>query len=344
MQYRIVFISSVMALALLCAGSPPEAGAQDSSLPGWVNDPSEAFSEDRYLMAVGSSPSREGARIQAQSNLAKIFVSNVKVEENYVNQFKEISTSEGDGGFEETTELITNSEVGSNQQMKNVQIMEIHEDKKGTFYALAAMDRRETARLYTEEINNKWKAVAALRKKAEETDRKLERLIYMKQAMLNARINKMLMNQRSILTGRATQSRGPQMSDIMQEYRQAKQLCTVSLEAESVSEEITSAIQRELQNEGFTITNDDQPVITMNISMMMKPVDLGRPKVEFMNWSLQVEAKNEESGQWFSTYKADGREGGISRQQARNAVTHVVTEQIASEFSSFINNELLSVE
>ncbi len=333
----------LVAISAMLILSPYAVEAQND-LPAWVDNPSEQFSENQFLMAVGSSTSRQGAMNQAQANLAKIFVSDVKVDESYYQKFEE-NTSSGETTTEENTQLIMQSEVGSNQQMKNVQIKEVHEADNGTFYALAVMNRMETSQLYTEEIMRKNKAIKSLRQKAGQTNSKLERLIYTKQALTNAQMNQMLKNQRAILVGQSTQLDEINISEITQEFRKAKEECTVSLNGEEIPRQVQSAISRQLQNEGFTMVNNgDESVVKVNLNLMIEPVDLNRPNTEFMQWALQVEAQNQENGRWFSTYMAEGREGSTNKDYARRRAVQAVRKKINSEFPNFINNELLSIQ
>ena len=318
------------------------AEAQNSDLPEWVNNPSNQFSENQYLMAVGSSPTREGARTQAQSNLAKIFVSEVEVNESYVNEFEEITDSEEGTSVNEQTNLITRSEVNSNQQMRNVEIKEVYEAPNGTFYALAVMDRMETSQLYRQEIENNRDKLNTLQKKAANTSSNLDRLIYLKRALAAARVNEMLINQRAVLTEQGV-GRGSALAEVSQGYREAKKQCTITLNGD-LPREVQSEISRKLQNAGFEITNNSSPVIEMSVNLMMEPVDLNRPKYEFIQWALQVEAQNKENGQWFSTYMAEGREGSMNEKYARQRSIQAVQKKLSSEFRDYINEELLSVD
>lgn len=340
-----LFLLTAIVLLAFTYGCSATAEAQSSGLPAWVNNPSDQYSENKFLMAVGSSPTREGARTQAQSNLAQIFVSEVEVNESYVNEFEEITDSEEGTTTREETNLITESQVKSDQQMRNVEIMEVHQASDGTFYALAAMDRMETSQLYSREIKNNQDKINTLRKNAEQTNSRLDRLIYLKQALAAARVNDMLINQRAILSGQAGQGSSV-LSEITQEYREAKKACTVKLIKDGeVPREVESDISRKLQNEGFEVANNtDNPVIEMNINLMMEPVDLNRPKYEFIQWALQIEAQNKENGQWFSTYMVEGREGSMNEKYARQRAVQAVQEKLSSEFVGFINNELLSVK
>lgn len=342
-----ITLLSILVISTVLNCSPKVGKAQSPDIPAWVNNPSEQFSKERFLMAVGSATTRQGAKDMAQGNLAKIFVSKVKVDQTSIEKFKEITTSE-DGESETRTrgesQLITQTDVGSDQQLKNVQIKEVYAAENGTFYALAVMNRTETAQLYTEEINRNNEMIKSLRKNANQTDSKLERLIYMKQALTAARVNDMLINQRSILTGQTSQTEGPQLSEVTQEYRQVKKECTVKLKGEKIPRQIKSVISRRLQNEGFIVAADaKEPIVEINLNLNIKPLDLNRPNTEFMQWALQVEAQNKETGQWFSTYTAEGRNGSINKQRARKLALQAVKENINSEFSEFINSELLSV-
>lgn len=341
---HFLIVILVVLMVLPQSGCAQSSELSDSQLPRWVNNPSEQFSESRYLMAVGSSSTRQGARNQAQANIAKIFVSKVDVNESYVEEFKETTDSETGTTTHEETQLITESKIESDQQMKNVQIKEIYEADDGRFYALAVMDRMETSRLYTEEINKNKENIKSLSQKADQTNSKLERLIFMKQALASARVNDMLINQRAILTGKTTQGEGTTLAEITQEYRQAKEDCTVSISGKEIPREIQSTISRQLQNEGFTVVTDgEEPVVKMNLNLMMEPVDLNRANAEFVQWSLQVEAQNQENGRWFSTYTAEGREGARNQSYAQRRAIQGVRKKVTSEFPGFIDRELLSV-
>lgn len=338
---RLLRLFIIPVVLMLC---PVDGEAQDSGLPVWVDNPSEQFSENRFLMAVGSSTSRQGAMNQAKANLAKIFVSRVDVDESYVQEFRESMDAEGEMTATENTQLITQSQLRSDQKMKNVQIKEVYEDYRGTFYALAVMDRMETARLYSEEISRNNENIRSLRTKAGQTLSKLDRLIYLKQALTAARVNDMLINQRAILTGQTSNNEDPLLADITQEYRQAKKECTVRVIGEEIPAEVQSSIRRQLQNEGFTvIENREVPVVEISINLMFAPVDLNRPNFDFIQWALQVEAQNKESGRWFSTYIAEGREGSMNEHYARRRAIQAIRKTIIAEFPEFINNELLSV-
>lgn len=342
--HQLFLITGIVLLAFMY-GCSTTAGAQSSSLPAWIDNPSEKYSENQFLMAVGSSPTREGARKQAQSNLAQVFVSEVEVNESYVNEFQEITDSEEGINTRENTNLVTQTQVNSDQQMRNVEIKETYQATNGTFYALAAMDRMETSQLYSREIENNRKKINTLRESASQTNSQLDQIIYLKQALAAARVNDMLINQRAILSGQAAQG-GEVLSKITQEYRDAKQACTIKLVKDGeVPREVQSDISRKLQNEGFEVDNKTaDPVIEMNINVMMEPVDLNRPKYEFIQWALQVEAQNKENGQWFSTFMAEGREGSMNEKYARQRAVQAVQEKLSSEFSAFINQELLSVK
>ncbi|WP_171032862.1 LPP20 family lipoprotein [Fodinibius saliphilus] len=341
--------SFLLLMAMISSSCATMAQSESSSkeLPTWVNNPDEQFSNQQYLMAVGSAISRQEAKNQAHANLAKIFVSEVEVNENTVQEFEETSSSTGETKVKERTYLITDSNIESDQQMKNVQVKEVYEADNGTYYALAVMDRMKTSQLYTEEINRRQSAIKSFQKKATQTESKLEQLIYMKQALMNARMNKMLANQRAVLTSHTTQGIGEDMSvpAISQAYRDAKKECTVYIVGEEIPQEVSSTLNRQLQNEGFTISQTpENSVVEIALNLTMEPIDMGRKNAKFLQWSFQVEAQNRETGSYFSTYSARGREGGMNKANAKERTTQAIQQKISSEFPVFINEELLSIK
>lgn len=330
-------------IAMLCSCTTL---AQNSSLPSWVNNPYNTYSESQYLIGVGSSNNRQGAKNQAQANLAKIFVSKVDVNETLVDEFNENVSSSGRTTTQQNTLLITESDIRSNQKMKNVKIKKVYQADNGTYYALAMMDRLKTSSLYSREIEENNNSIATFRQKAEQADSKLSALIYFKQAYISAKVNKMLINQRAILTGQPGIFENKNYVDVVEAYQKAKDQCTVNLSArDEVPSNVMSAIRRSLQNEGFTISrkNATSPAVKILVHLSVDPVDLNRPNVEFMQWALKIEAQNYESNNWFSTYTAEGREGSMNKQYARKRVQQAVQAMIKSEFADYINDELLSV-
>lgn len=78
-------------------------------------------------------------------------------------------------------------------------------------------------------------------------------------------------------------------SDYIQECRDAIKQSAIWLNVDEVSKEILSSITRELYNEVFPITNDDQSVVSM-INNMMKPLELSRVRAGIINFGLKVES------------------------------------------------------
>lgn len=342
--WYLFIVSQIMVLAVASCSSSNNV-AQHAERPVWIDDPARLFSEAQYLMAVGSSDTREGAVNQAHANLAKIFVAEVKVDESYINEFEEAMDSHSEVSVSENTQLITSSQIRANQQLKNVQIMEVYEDSDGRIYALAGMDRLETTRLYSSDIERNNTRIKSLRQNAKNSAGRLDRLIYLKQALAVARINDMMRNQRAILSGRGHQGDGATLTEIIQEYQQAKKECRVVMSGEELLPEVASVISRELQNEGFILVNDnEEPVIELDVDFAMKPVDLNRSQYEFIQWALQLKAQDMENGQWFSTFTAEGREGSTNEEYARQRAIQAAVEKISSELPKYINNELLSTK
>ncbi|MBT6325982.1 MAG: hypothetical protein HOJ35_08430 [Bdellovibrionales bacterium] len=139
-------------LIVSCSTKPVSYGERRNSFktPEWVNN-SEANCSKQQICAVGSGSGYMNASSTARAEIGKIFETEVKS-----NQY--VSTnSEGEEYFDSTLEEI------SEEILQGVIIKESYEDSKdGTIFALAALDKRMTAKLIRKKINELDEKISAL--------------------------------------------------------------------------------------------------------------------------------------------------------------------------------------
>ena len=71
-KFCIIYMFVIIGSALGCT----TMAQQSDHLPDWVNDPYTSFSEEQYLLAVGSGNTQQEAQNSALGNLSRIFQSN----------------------------------------------------------------------------------------------------------------------------------------------------------------------------------------------------------------------------------------------------------------------------
>ena len=89
---------------------------QDDERPDWIDNPNLNYSKSRYLVAIGIGDTRTAAEDNARGNLAKIFQSDIRVEQSI---FENIKEDEDD--FSASMNLLKRTNVKSNQTLKNIQ-------------------------------------------------------------------------------------------------------------------------------------------------------------------------------------------------------------------------------
>ncbi len=99
-------------------------------------------------LAGGATPNEDNA----YANIAKIFQSDIKIEEEILKKYKEIEIGKR-AQLSSSVDLISNYSIGSSQTLKNVKIAETYiSAEDGLYYVLAYLDRMETALIYEREI------------------------------------------------------------------------------------------------------------------------------------------------------------------------------------------------
>ena len=124
-----------------------QAGSNDET-PIWIDNPYKSYPRDLYFSGVSTGDTRESAENNAMGSIAKIFKSNIKVDQTVVENFYETETT-----FESQSSLNRRTSVGSDLELKNIKIVDTwFSSGEGLYYARAILDREETAAVYRREI------------------------------------------------------------------------------------------------------------------------------------------------------------------------------------------------
>lgn len=341
---NIKHILLLLATCLLCTTCSVEAQKSISSeLPPWVNSPYSSFSENQYLLAVGSGTSQQEAQNGALANLSRIFKSKVETNQQLIDDFREYAQ---DASFssERSTQLLTITRVGSSQNLLNTKILKIHQSA-GQFYALAGMERFETATIYSSEIADNEMQIRNLLKQAEDADHKLYKIGYLKKAQILAEANANLSAQLSILTGGQAETMDQEriISDINTRLSNIKKQTRVIISYPGdVSSPIHKSVANAFSNSGFTIIQAGDEDIYARLQFTTSPTSLNRPNAEFMRWQLEITARDAIKGAELSTYTASGREGALTLDDALRRAEEAARKQIDEQFETFINQKYLS--
>jgi hypothetical protein len=110
------------------------------SRPDWISgELPEAFSEAKFLTAIGTGDRFESAQIAAKSELSRIFSSEVQSEIELIDQESSI-----DGQSTTSSRLLVNTRISTGVELQGVEIpLHWSDPKTGEVWALAVLDRNK---------------------------------------------------------------------------------------------------------------------------------------------------------------------------------------------------------
>lgn len=334
-------------VALLFVGcSSSKSTTDNNGLPDWVLEPSSEYSEQQYLMAVGSGNSLNEARSDALSSLSQIFQVDVDAQENLYTETID-RTINNEMYSENTSELLNNIRLGTNQELMNTSILDSEIDANGTYYALAGMDRAESSQIYQQEISNNNRRISELDMNAESEDNTIQKLLLLTQAKSFAAANVVLTKQLNIIRGGAGSggSATETHTQIQEKVRNLQQQANVIINTENATEIVRSSVSSVLQNAGFNITESSQnAVLSVSINYQTQRADMNRDDAEFAKWELVIDLTDLESERSFQTYMVEGRDGAPSYNDALKRADYTARNKIEKDFTAFLNKELMKNE
>lgn len=341
--------TTLLGLLIITAGIMAGCGSSKSTtengIPGWVVNPGDYYSEQQYLMAVGSGSSLNEARNDAFSSLSQIFKLNVDATE-VLNSESIDQQVNGKIFSEHTSQLLNNIRIGTNQELMNTTILVSEMDDFGTYHALAGMDRMETGRIYSSEISSNDLKLLDFEKRADNENNTLRKLTLLKKAKTLADLNEVLTQQLNIIrSGTASTDLASQkVARIDQKFQEVQNSATVYLMSANASEMVLAAVSGVFQQNGFSITNNRrQAILEADIKYNREAANLNRDDAEFVKWELIIEISDLQSDLSFQTFSTQGRDGAPSYAGALKRADFSAQKRIENEFNTFLTKELFAI-
>jgi hypothetical protein len=310
-----------------------------SEEPEWVNNPHDLYPESQYIVGVGSGDTKEVAENNAIGSISKVFQSKVKVDqtviENYLEQEKNgnISTSG-------SSRLINNTNVGSKQDLKNINIDKSYfSPNEGLYYVLAYLNRKETAAIYRKEIANNDLKIEEYHGLSLKNKNKLTKYAYLLKAKTISDINNILNEQYGIIRGDGSRV-APLIteSQLNKELRELTQKITVNLQTtQDTPAEVGDYVKEAIGKFGFKIVNSNSD-FTFKFSLDMKKTDIGRANTVGYNWKFTLTVQDNINNYSLDTYNMKNRTIAISGEEAKAKIMHKVKKGLTTKFyKQFLN-------
>jgi len=298
--------------------------------PAWLENPASVYSNALYLTAIGEGDNRKAAENNATGNLALIFKSDIKVDNEHLDRFKE---QFGDKeSFQHESNVTKKIKVSSNQTLFNVKFGESFTDNMGKVFVLAYIDKMETAEIYNEKIKANSEKIKFFLNTAEKSDDKLVVYSAYNAASLFSLDNQILKEQLRIISPEfgISEDLGYNENDIAKNFKDSAKNISVSINIENDSDSKATAFIKETINSfGFVINSN--PLLTITGSVSYEKLDLDR-KEKFVTWNLFINL-NDLSGNTIVSTTAKGREGSVSYDAAISRCINQIGKKVKLEFS-----------
>lgn len=334
------YLKNVLLALVLLGGCATASTA--NGLPGWVQNPGSKYPDALYLTAVGSGSSMEAAKRKAMSSLSSIFSVDVKLDRRILEVYAEEKKGEKTG-IEHSVNLITESVLKSENELINTRIGETYFDEKtGTFYVLAYINRAETELIYREEIKKNDKLMLNYYDAYAKEEDKLDKLVYLKKAVQIASIGQGLRQMHRIISQMDDTPNMPiPMEQLRMELQElaSKIKVDISIKGEFVEE--VSSYLREVVVESGLSPGGENADMRFEASVKLVPLEFPR-KEKFVKWNLIIDVENILRGTTMDTYTREGREGHVSAVAARNRALRSIKDVIKNDFYLKFNRFLSS--
>lgn len=316
----------LLALLLLACWVLFPLGARADSPPDWIHDHEREFPHAFYIADVGAGDTDQSARNSAKAHIAMVFQSEVQAVEKIVKLYWE-----DEEDVERSTELREQIEVSTQQSLRNVVIAKTwYDPESGRHHALAALDRRETARLYRQDLARLDAEAREHFRRAQAPAERLVRLAFLNRAVALAAARDLLGRQLQVVEPDGT---GFQPTVGLAELRASRLEISreigVRIELdEGTSSKVDATVRAVLQSYGFRLVEENPRYQLRGSFTTTKLARQGH----FVGWELSLHLAEVEGGAELATYSRSGREGHTSIPEAQRRAERKACEELRRGF------------
>lgn len=330
-------INSILAV---CAAVLAGCGTLRPGEPDWVRNPKSIYPENRYLVAVGEGDTRQAAENAASANLSRIFEAHIESDERMVD-----TVNETNDRFTRTTDLTTDINILSSQTLINIQHAEAWKDTHGRSHAIAYLNRRDTALIYRDKVDERTLRVESLLGHVAQSDNPLERYALYRAALHIALENDVLLRQLKIIHAPTASASSPSYS--LPEIQKAvidsgRDIRVRILINDDIDGRMTECLQELVTRYGFVVGKP--AVLEMTGRVSITDTGTRTAGLAFFNYAMTVQVQDAQ-GTVMATLNENGREAVGSADRARerclrtmeNAVRIKGARSLDAYFDSLVN-------
>jgi len=315
--------------------------------PDWIDKESELYPSSMYLTGVGYGSDRQSAEDNARSEIARIFYSDIHSRTSTFQEYLK-TTSESKEKVTERFDIEEITKVSTQKVLSGVRIAQVFQQTKpdNTFYALAVLDRNQSAMILKYKIQELDIEIRRLLNNAEKEDDKLSKIKILKEA-----IQQYILREAYDAEFRIVNKSGKGiLSDT--DFNEIKNCLTaillrdflifISVKGDRAAE-IHEALIEGLNRQGFSISEDfNRASVVVRGNVEIRPVEFGVQEWKYVRWRVYFDLIDQKGGAIFGSVSKTGREGHISLSQAEDRAVLKVKKILAADLADDITKYIFS--
>lgn len=316
-----------------------EKDANGSGQPDWISGISSRYPKERFLAGIGSAESRKDAEATAYAAISRIFIAEINQRTQEREKYFQTDTKDKSTWYRDI-EIEQLTTVSTRKVLENVYIAETYLDKENqTYYALAVMDRLKAASVFRQRITTLDLEHEELLKLARVTNNKLQKVRLLHKAIKKMHLRDAYNTDLRVvsLTGSGYESLS-QISGLqqkLQDFLSRNFRITIIVTGKN-SDLIKKAVIEGLNRHGLPVSlkNVATPDIEIKGSVDFQPIEMQH--AEFIRWNLSFVLRDPSTNKIIGSINRHGREGHLTKSQARIRALHAAQRKLSSEISKHL--------
>lgn len=315
--------------------------------PDWVDGDSARYPSSRYLIGVGYASVRQLAEDNARSEIAKIFSSKIDSQTRIYQEYLQ-TTSRAGSAQTESFEIEQISRVSTQRVLSGVRISKVYQETEPDpiFYALAVLDRDQTAAILRHKIQDLDQGIERLLTRAAEEEDILIKIKYLKKS-----VRKYLLRETHDAELRIVSRFGGGVPSAIRFTEIKNRLDTTLLRDFSIglsitgsrAEEIREALVQGLNQQGFSVCEDPMRAnVLVRGTVEIKPLDRGTSEWKYVQWRAHFDLVDQRGGAVFGSLNETGRDAHLSLLQAEDRAVRRIQKTLATDIAKEMKNYIFS--
>lgn len=325
----IVILFSLTLLS--CGNTLIQKSESKNKRPAWIDNPGRVYPVSDYMTGVGSADTRRDAENDALAALAKIFKVEIKVNQKAIENYLETEI-DGKSKSAFSSLLLGKTSANALQELKNIRIAHTHfSQTEGIYYALAVLDRAETAAIYQSEIEHNRENIKSYYQKFKSSTKKLHQFKYINKTLALTQINDGLNSQLRIIHGRDLGTEPFSESVLKSDKLELLEQISFSVTALGNYPEIMTYISESISKTGFKQV-DKGADFSFNYKFETTKGNIRRDDIVTLQWYLEILVQDNQNHTNLKAFTRNKRSAGISEQAARAKMMRALKKTINGDF------------